>query len=107
MWSFFQMGELRHLQTRIQQGSDDALLPHCLAGLRQASRFLGPPGLALELVRHRTSATGAHPHDIRTEPGSACAQAWATGAPLGTSALKPGGMPADFAGAEALTAPDR
>jgi hypothetical protein len=57
--------QLRDPQAGIQEGLDDELLPHRLAGLRQAGRFLGPQGLALELVGHHTTSAqrpGAHAH---------------------------------------------
>ena len=67
---FFHMGERRHPQARFQQGSNDALLPHRLAGLRRKGRFLGEQGLTCERVGHCPSATGVSPHDIRTEIGA-------------------------------------
>jgi len=59
-------GQLRDPQPRIEERPDDALLPHCLASLRQAGRFLRQQGLALELVGHRPSAAGAPPPHVCT-----------------------------------------
>jgi hypothetical protein len=79
--------QVRDLYAGIQQGPDDELLPHLLAGRGHAGRFLGQLRLAFELVWHSTSETGANRHHFPTETRSTCDQVWAAGFRPGTHAL--------------------